>query len=433
MKKIIFVIFLLFILLPKSSIAAGSTLTCDEFKGPSKYMSFVVKCSEKTILLFFGYQRDAANFIVPTSGSGSTVVGKIINSLRDAVSLTIAIAIVVFGYKIIMGGVRDFKNESIKLILMMVFILWFLNYGITYFMPLAIGLSLLLVDAFSGAFAIGGCNQADVWERVDCIIISILGIVTTPTGVTVSLLAAFGALIFSSVGIFIVILIFAMLLMVLAAFATAVFTYILCLIALIFLFAISPAIIPLYLFQYTKDIVKNWIDYVISYSLQPCIVIGYMALMIAVLNKIAFGSSPADEGGINGEWNALLAAIKMKDLINLDLMSIKIPYIDPTWTSTRSYKFLVKLLAGVMTTYLLYMFMINVANFASEMTGLKAGSENLGNKLNLVNLSMTTGNAMMNPLSKLTDSVRQATGLDKLSVRKGLSSAFTRRDTKKRD
>ena len=146
--------------------------------------------------------------------------------------------------------------------------------------------------------------------------------------------------------------------------------------------------------------------------------------------------------GQNEEYEEILAYTQQcqygiadfqKDLINLDIVSIEIPYIDETWVVERSYKFLVKLLAGIMTTYLLYMFMINVANFASEMTGLKTGAENMGNKLNLINLSMTAGRAMANPLSKMTDAVKQATGLDKFSVTKGLSGAFAKRDTKKRD
>ncbi len=61
---------------------------------------------------------------------------------------------------------------------------------------------------------------------------------------------------------------------------------------LIILFVfISPVIIPMVLFEQTKNIFKQWLTNLITFILQPMILFAYIAILISVMDKVLIGSA----------------------------------------------------------------------------------------------------------------------------------------------
>lgn len=61
---------------------------------------------------------------------------------------------------------------------------------------------------------------------------------------------------------------------------------------LIILFVfISPVILPLVLFEQTKNIFKQWLTNLITFILQPMILFAYIAILISVMDKVLIGSA----------------------------------------------------------------------------------------------------------------------------------------------
>lgn len=74
-----------------------------------------------------------------------------------------------------------------------------------------------------------------------------------------------------------------------SSFMIALYLQVVALIALTFLFALSPIFLPLVLFQQTRPMFDKWIRQIISYSLQPMIVVAFLSIMLIILGEL-FGT-----------------------------------------------------------------------------------------------------------------------------------------------
>lgn len=54
---------------------------------------------------------------------------------------------------------------------------------------------------------------------------------------------------------------------------------------------VSPIIIPLILFEKTKNIFSGWIKQIISFSLQPMILFAYLAIFVSLMDRTLIGSA----------------------------------------------------------------------------------------------------------------------------------------------
>lgn len=74
-----------------------------------------------------------------------------------------------------------------------------------------------------------------------------------------------------------------------SSFMIALYIQVVALIALTFMFALSPIIIPLCLFEKTRPTFDKWVRQILSYSLQPMIVVTFLSIMLIVLSSL-FGT-----------------------------------------------------------------------------------------------------------------------------------------------
>jgi hypothetical protein len=142
------------------------------------------------------------------------------------------------------------------------------------------------------------CNYTRLWMRLDCGITGIL----SPSSWMISgvdtpwvLFAIAGQALFTPAGPVLILLVGIMVILLLAAFATATLAYIMCLIALMILMMISPIIIPLILFTFTRGIFDIWFRLLFGYMLQPMLLFAYLAFMLNVISMIIYGP-PSSSG-----------------------------------------------------------------------------------------------------------------------------------------
>lgn len=127
-----------------------------------------------------------------------------------------------------------------------------------------------------------------VWDKVDCLFITLLGITVVQTAVfgIIAVLAKFivtggiGLMIFAAAVMFMLMLLFAV--------ARALFMYLSAVIAIAFLICISPLMIPLVLFSSTQDIFKKWLKNLANYMLIPVFLFAFLAMMVAAYDALIF-------------------------------------------------------------------------------------------------------------------------------------------------
>lgn len=70
------------------------------------------------------------------------------------------------------------------------------------------------------------------------------------------------------------------------AFMMALYIQVVALIALTFLFALSPIFLPMLLFTPTQNMFRKWLSQIMSYSLQPMIMVAFISLMLNILSGL---------------------------------------------------------------------------------------------------------------------------------------------------
>ena len=133
-------------------------------------------------------------------------------------------------------------------------------------------------------------NYLKVWDTLDCKIAMAIGF-----GPEVSIpnlfLIIVGAIFSVPFGIFFFLLGFAFAFFLLTITMKAMHIFIMSVISIIILLYISPVVIILSLFEKTKNVFDNWWKQILGYSIQPVMIIAYLALTISVFDKTLIGDA----------------------------------------------------------------------------------------------------------------------------------------------
>lgn len=262
-------------------------------------------------------------------------ISNVVSKLGQVVMAGCTLAIMFMGIKIVFG-MESFQKETatfmIKLLLVGAFsfnadllIQWR-----EYVVDTSAALGALVSDAAGGS---AGCVSGDVFDNMDCLMMSILGVDETgninfahfamgtshsnpaaffvvtiavvlffllatkkdgsidflsPNSVPGWLLLLIGFML-SGIGILIVLLSVLLVFSLIMFMVQTVLLYITSIIAITFLIAITPLMLPLILFNYPKfrSMTEQWFRHILVYSLQPVFLVGFLALTIGIINEVA--------------------------------------------------------------------------------------------------------------------------------------------------
>lgn len=168
-----------------------------------------------------------------------------------------------------------------------------------------------------------------LWDSIDCRIQKYVGVGNNanapsyPHSLMMMLAAFSGMLVHGPIGLIVFSMLFVFIIFIIFIILRIVQIYIMAYVGLILLFYISPLIVPLFLFEYTKGFFNKWFTQIIAYAIQPVILFAFLALMFAIFDTVIYGSNyefnPSDKSklvtspslndntvkrfpGRNGEW-----------------------------------------------------------------------------------------------------------------------------------
>ncbi|NUY39235.1 conjugal transfer protein TraH [Wolbachia endosymbiont of Litomosoides brasiliensis] len=242
--------------------------------------------------------------------------------LRNTITAVLVLALILFSIKAISGGVRS-PQEIYMLIIKFALVIYFttgntMSHYYGELTKLSNGLSEIVLKASSESKGICNYEAKDYksdtinysylapWDRLDCRILFYLGapldgiagkIGTGGVGILAVLLGAAPALLIASSVIGIIcaggqilaalVAIF-MAVMMMMVILWVCYVFILSLIALSIIIALSPLFIPMVLFQHTKGYFDGWLRELITYSLYPVMLFTFLSFMFIACDKIYF-------------------------------------------------------------------------------------------------------------------------------------------------
>jgi type IV secretory pathway VirB6-like protein len=215
------------------------------------------------------------------------------------------LAIIIFGYKLSLGMLRDVKVETFTFLLKLggVMSFLFLFPKIHEYVLLATqGLAEIPSNAISSFATIcpskAGVN-ANIWAQWDCIMGNLLGVsVVDPTKkfigtpVFMGITGIIGAFLYNlGWGTLIVIAGLYILMTLMFAVMRMVTVYLLAVIAVSFLSILGLIFVPLLLFKNTMPSYSVWLQIILSYMLQPMLLVLFMGIMMVALDFAVFKGS----------------------------------------------------------------------------------------------------------------------------------------------
>jgi hypothetical protein len=283
-------VFGLIILGPASAWALGfQSADCSRYEGLS---TRIVACVQATV-------RTA----------GNTIFTDFYPMVANFVAAVLTFGVIVFGIMMAMGMVEKLSRDAMVLLLKVAFVAYFVqNVDMLYAWVIA------MVDSLSNimfTFAtvqhpttpVCIVNKVSVWERVDCLTDTLIGIRTensaggggssnrylTGHGLMRGLVAFFGSAFFSSIPGFIIGVIGFLFLYTMVIFMVkALFTYLMAYMALMFLMILAPFFMPMVLFRVTKLYFDTWVKLIIGFALQPVIIVTFVTFAVAAMDVVVF-------------------------------------------------------------------------------------------------------------------------------------------------
>ena len=135
-----------------------------------------------------------------------------------------------------------------------------------------------------------GSEYLMVWDTLDCKIMQYLNYGPGFDASTVFLLIV-AAFFTGGIGLIIALSIFVMAFCLIMATIRAMHIFISSAIAIIIYIFISPIIIPLVLFEKTKNIFDSWLSQLMSFTLSPIVLFAYLAIFISLSENIMYGGA----------------------------------------------------------------------------------------------------------------------------------------------
>lgn len=206
-------------------------------------------------------------------------IEKLSTYMEPIVGLLFTFALVLFGVRLA-GGERQLVPAAAGFLFRSGLILMFaFNLGGFAYAPFAIvdeGLSLLTTGAM-------GAPGWSPWEQIDLMLAKLVG---AGPGLTMAqgVLGIIGAALYShSMGLFLFLLALVAILILLNFIFRCVYTYLLCMLTIGYLVAISPLIIPLAFFGITERHMRKWLDWLLTVILIPILLFGFLWLFLSVV------------------------------------------------------------------------------------------------------------------------------------------------------
>lgn len=216
----------------------------------------------------------------------------------------LVLSVTIYGFMFAVGSVERPTGQSFIFIFKLAGVAYFtleFSEAIDWIFDIMQGL-LLIVTNYVTVSQLSACSddghlsqffslQRDnfsVWDKVDCLFITLLGIGVAQT-TAFGLVMVLSPLIFTGgVGLIIFVIAIFFILTLLVAVWRAIKIYLVSVITVAFLICVSPLIIPMLLFQQTKPIFDKWLKYLANYMLIPVFLFAYLSMIVAAYDAILF-------------------------------------------------------------------------------------------------------------------------------------------------
>lgn len=186
----------------------------------------------------------------------------------------------------------------------------------------------------TGTFSGSEVAIMDIWSLLDCYIDLLIGGIFSETTLKMGMLGfLMGALVSSSVGLFVGFVGIYMLATALMTIFRTVYIFLTSYIAFSFMVLISIIFIPTIMFQSTKRFFDGWLRLTTSFLLQPVFVFGYLIMFMVAMNTVIFSgryslyySVVGEDSQVTnfriGEWMEAVGVYKedlaLKDNVRID-------------------------------------------------------------------------------------------------------------------
>ncbi|MBN8543467.1 MAG: type IV secretion system protein [Alphaproteobacteria bacterium] len=240
--------------------------------------------------------------------------------LTGAVMGFLTLTVIFYGVMLAGGMVENVARDTMVMLIKLSFVVYFVqNTDMLYEWVIE------SMDALSASmFSFGTINhptasacmvgQDTIWQRLDCLMDTTFGIdmgdggsessniQITGVGLARGLFAFFASAFFTSVPGFIIGIIgFGFMYTMLFFLVKVVFVFLMSYIGILFMMLIGPLFIPLVMFRQTKQYFDNWVGLVVSFALQPVIVVTFVSFACAALDVTIFSGDQSFVRTIAGD------------------------------------------------------------------------------------------------------------------------------------
>lgn len=283
---------------------AASTLSKSYFNFSGKTYQCLKESLHK---IFFQNERCLAR-----NRDGSIPIfpfGKMQEILRKAIFAALNIFVIMHGFKIVLGQASFELKESSIFVMKMIFVLYFSlgmydssmtfkENGVTrYLLPILLqtttNFAQIILSAsqtstlcnFDPSTYQAGYGYYALFDGIDCRIANYLGLQPGDKYNIFSLLLGF---LFGG-NVFALILTLVFIILFMSIIIQFLSVYLVCIIALYILMYLAPIFVPMILFQKTKSYFDSWLKLLISFSMQPILVMAFLAFILSIFDKAMYG------------------------------------------------------------------------------------------------------------------------------------------------
>lgn len=310
-------------------------------------------------------------------------------SLRTAALAAITLWVVLWGVRVTISGTPPSRGEFIKNVVVVAIVMYFsIGNGWTDYLPiiktLMSGLSQAMMTAVTsndpGANCVfnadsypNGFENMALWDTFDCKIMSYF--FSNSTGVKLLEVAFMSVFTVGIYGVLCLLLALVFALFLIGLLIHTIEIYVVSLIIIAFLAFISPIFIPMVLFNATKGYFKAWLGELISVSLYPIILFGFIALMLSVFDRFYYG----DCQGFNNtcttvNFMGVQSTVPVSTSMATDSVGYQTYISEVNWddwkvTGLSADIFLLGLIRICFFAFLFFRFMAILGPFVSELVG----------------------------------------------------------------
>jgi type IV secretion system protein VirB6 len=302
---------------------------------PNPMASLIVQCFTETL----------QNLFFNSSSCSHNILATMQVTLRTAVMAALALYVILFGIKTMMGQEPPRKAEIFIFIIKMVLVIYFsigfvssnpdlvaaggaaTNHGLVWLYNTAISTSIYLGNLFlqtgqsSGLCQFGatdykaGYEYMALWDGLDCRLAYYFGFVeiggasqNTPFS-TPGLFGMFFPMFFGSlagpgaaygIGVLLLILLFITITLIVSFAFFVINLYLVAFLAVAMLIFLAPLFVPMVLFQSTRQYYDSWKSLLLGYALQPAIFLIVLGMFFSILDAVIYQDCTFINSGTTG-------------------------------------------------------------------------------------------------------------------------------------